>query len=180
MRIMKIMAIFAILASLFGCGKNDPYILDGPGMVYIDSDYRTEYANCLPFDNVEGLPYMAVAYLGSGAAGVENRDAYIAKVFESLGKEKINQIKTYEYEGNDWFLVIPRYRSLAELKKGDEVLSCAAENGEAFVVRCNQDVVVNIFEVTDIYYKLSVDEDGKLEDTDENVWDITNIDEIIE
>jgi hypothetical protein len=51
---MKIMAILAILASLFGCGKNDPYILDGPGMEYVDSEYRTEYANCLPFEDIQG------------------------------------------------------------------------------------------------------------------------------
>jgi len=173
------MAIFAILAALFGCGNNDPQILDGPGMVYVDSDYRTDYANCLPFDDVEGLPYMALAYLGSGTDGESNRDVYIAKIFDSLGEDIINQIKTYEYDGDDWFLVIPRYRSITDLIKGDEEALRVAQNGEAFVVRCNQDVVVNIFEVTDMYFKLSVDENGKLKDADENMWDITNIDEVI-
>ena len=49
------MAILAILASLFGCGKNTPFepqILDGPGMEYVDSEYRNDYANCLPFDDI--------------------------------------------------------------------------------------------------------------------------------
>lgn len=182
-RVMKIIAIFAILAALFGCGNNDPYndpyILDGPGMEYVDSDYRTDYANCLPYDDVEGLPYMAIAYLGSGADGEANRDAYITKIFENLDDNKINQIKTYEYAGNDWFLVIPRYRSLVHLEKGDEDALLVAQSGEAFVVRCDQDIVVNIFEVTDIYFKLAVDENGKLKDADENVWDITNIDEVV-
>ena len=60
------MAILAILASLFGCGKHDPYILDGPGMEYVDSEYRTEYANCLPFEDIQGSPYSAIVYLGKG------------------------------------------------------------------------------------------------------------------
>ena len=71
------MAILAILASLFGCGKNTPFepqILDGPGMEYVDSEYRNDYANCLPFDDIQGEPYLAVAYLGKGEIGKENKD----------------------------------------------------------------------------------------------------------
>lgn len=173
------MAILTIFMSLLGCGKGDPHILDGPGMEYIDSDYRTEYANCLPFDDTKGEPYMAVAYLGNGDEGKIALKEYTEEIFESLGKEKIDEIKSYEYEGNDWFLVIPRYRSLADLKKGDEVICRASQNGEPFAVRCNRDVVVNIFEVEDIFYTLSTDEKGKLANIDENVWDITDIDEII-
>ena len=60
------MAILAILASLFGFGKHDPYILDGPGMVYVDSEYRHEYANCLPVGDWRGEPYLAIAYLVNG------------------------------------------------------------------------------------------------------------------
>ena len=70
------MAIIAILASLFGCGKNTPFepqILDGPGMEYVDSEYRNDYANCLPFDDIQGEPYLAVAYLGKGEIGKENK-----------------------------------------------------------------------------------------------------------
>lgn len=111
------MALFTILATLFGCGKNDLHILDGPDMVYVDSEYRNEYANCLPFEDVSGAPFLAIAYLGNGDEGKANKDTYINKIFASLSKEKISQIKTYEYEGNDWFLVIPKYRNVVELKK---------------------------------------------------------------
>ena len=176
---MKFMALLAILASVSGCGKIDPYILDGPGMVYVDSEYRTEYANCLPFGDISGPPYLAIAYLGNGDEGKANKDKYAEKIFESLDKEKISQIKTYEYEGNDWFLVIPKYRSVADLKKGDETISQPASMGEAFVVKCSQDIAVNTFENVDISFLLSADESGKLKDTDENIWDITNIDEIL-
>lgn len=173
------MAILAILASLFGCSKHDPYILDGPGMEYVDSEYRTEYANCLPFENIQGSPYLAIAYLGNGENGKANKDVYINKIFESLDSEKISQIKTFEFDGDDWFLVIPKYRNLVSLKKGGEELTQAAYTGEAFALRCSQDVIVNIFETKEINYLLSVTETGELQDTDENVWDITNIDEIL-
>ena len=173
------MAILAMLASLFGYGKHDPYILDGPGMVYVDSEYRNEYANCLPFENVQGSPYLAIAYLGKGEDGKANKDVYINKIFESLDDEKISQIKTFEFEGDDWFLVIPKYRNLVSLKKGDEELTQAAYTGEAFALRCGQDVTVNIFETKEINYLLSASETGELQGTDENVWDITNIDEIL-
>ena len=173
------MALFTILATLFGCGKNDLHILDGPDMVYVDSEYRNEYANCLPFEDVSGAPFLAIAYLGNGDEGKANKDTYINKIFASLSKEKISQIKTYEYEGNDWFLVIPKYRNVVELKKSGEIICQASYIGEAFVVRCNQDLVVYTFENIDINYALSVDKQEKLADTDENVWDITNIDKII-
>lgn len=178
-KLMKFMAVFTMLASLFGCGKGDPHILDGPGMVYVDSDYRTEYANCLPFDTLEGLPNIAVAYLGNGAEGEANLKIYTEKIFKNLDEDKISNIKTYQYEGNDWFLVIPRYISKTDLKKGDEIITCAAQTGEAFAVRCNQDITVNIFETVDINYNLSYDENGKLKNTNEHIWDITEIDEIL-
>lgn len=44
-------------------------MLDGPGMVYVDSEHRTEYANNLPFDEIDDYPYWAVAYLGEGENG---------------------------------------------------------------------------------------------------------------
>ena len=130
---MKIMAILAIVASLFGCGKHDPYILDGPGMVYVDSDYRTEYANCLPFENIQGSPYLAIAYLGKGEDGKANKDVYITKIFESLDSEKISQIKTFEFEGEDWFLVIPKYRNLVSLIKR-QCRNCFCRRRQRFAI----------------------------------------------
>ena len=165
---MKIMAILAMLASLFGCGKHDPYILDGPGMVYVDSEYRNEYANCLPFGDWRGEPYLAIAYLGKGDAGKVNKDVYINKIFEGLDEEKISRVKTYEYEGDDWFLVIPKYYDTVIIKKGDE--EAYTEDGAAFIVRCNSDVLVNVFNVTDMNFTLAVDEDGKIKGAEHDIW----------
>ena len=122
---------------------------------------------------------MAIAYLGKGEDGKANKDVYINKIFDSLDDEKISQIKTFEYEGEDWFLVIPKYRNFVSLIKDDAELAQAAHTGEAFALRCSQDVIVNIFETKEINYLLSVTETGELQGTDENVWDITNIDEIL-
>ena len=70
-RLMKAIAIFTVIAGLFGCRSpgEKPFMLDGPGMVYVDSEHRTEYANTLPFDKIDDYPYWAVAYLGEGENG---------------------------------------------------------------------------------------------------------------
>jgi len=173
-KFMKLMAIITMIASLFGWlkggyqKKNNPMILDGPGMEYIDSEYRNEYANCLPFGDWRGEPYLAIAYLGNGDTGKANKDAYINKVFEGLDEEKINRIKTYEYEGNDWFLVIPKYYDTVIIRKGDE--EAYTEDGVPFIVRCNSEVLVNVFNVTDMYFTLAVDENGKLKGTEHDIW----------
>jgi len=188
MKVLKLMALFAFLASLFGCSKHDPFILDGPGMEYVDREYRNEYANCLPFAEWRGEPYLAIAYLGNRGTGKENQDVAVNKVFESLGEESIHRLKTYEFEGDDWFLVIPKYYDTVILKKGDE--ETFTDVGVPFVVKCNSEVVVNVFNVTDMYFTLALDEDGKLkgvehdlatpEDStnwgnDHFVWDITHL-----
>jgi hypothetical protein len=48
-KIAIIMGLFNFIASLFGCAEK-PQMLDGPGMEYVDSDYRSAYANALEFD----------------------------------------------------------------------------------------------------------------------------------
>ena len=116
---------------------------------------------------------------GKGEDGKANKDVYINKIFESLDDEIISQIKTFEFDGDDWFLVIPKYRNLVSLIKDDAELTQAACTGEAFALRCNQDVIVNIFETKEINYLLSASESGELQGADENVWDITNVDEIL-
>ena len=179
---MKIMAFFLSVAAFFGVQTKNktekPFILDGPGMVYIDSEYRTVYANCLPFEDVRGEPYLAIAYLGSGSAGEANKDVYINKIFADLSGDDIENIRTFEFPGDDWYLVIPKYRESVDLKKGDEFLK-AAYMGEAFVLKCNSDITVSCFNVTEINYTPDADENGILKNTDENVWNITNIDEIL-
>lgn len=182
------MAIFALFATLFGCGKNDPHILDGPGMVYVDSDYRNDYSNCLPFDDIQGAPYFAVAYLGNGETGRINKDIYINSLFESLGEDKIKSIPCFEFDGDDWFLVIPRYKDEVTLIKDEqEVYSNIYET--ALIVKCNSDIVVETFNVSDKKYNLAVDDEGNLKDTKQNilksedaiwddehfVWDVTHL-----
>lgn len=179
MRYMNIMAIITILASLVGCKKYNPQILDGPGMVYVDSQYRSIYANCLPFEDTKGAPYLAIAYLGKADKGKANKDVYIKNIFDSLTEEEINRINVYEYEGDEWFLVIPKYKSVIDLKKDSAIIGQGSYTGEAFVIKCNQDIVVSTFETEEINYPLRVDENGKLKETGENVWDITNLDEVL-
>ena len=64
---MKIIAIFTIAANLFGCKVpgEKPFMLDGPGMVYVDSEHRTEYANTLLFDEVTTIPIGLLHILGT-------------------------------------------------------------------------------------------------------------------
>lgn len=178
MKLILIAVTFITLSVLIGCKSYKPEILDGPGMIYIDSHYRTEYANCLPFDDVKGSPYLAIAYLGRGDEIRSNIDSYTLKFFGNLDDAKIDLIKTYELEGDYWFLVIPKYYSTVNLKKDNDVIECASYSGEPFFVRCNQDITVNIFETVDINYILAVNEDNKLKDIDENIWDISSSDEM--
>ena len=188
MKVIKIMSILAILASLFGCNTPEPQILDGPGMVYVDSDHWNEYANCLSFSNYQGAPYLAVAYLGRGEVGEENKDVYSNKLFENLGEERISNIKTYDCGGDDWFLVVPKYHDRVIILKGEE--ETRTEYGVPFVVNCNSDVTLNIFNVTDMYFRLETDENGQLKGTEHDVlkvedstawgqdnfvWDITHL-----
>jgi len=175
---MKIMAILAILASLFGCGNPEPQILDGPGMEYVDSDYRSVYANCLPFDDGRGFPYFAIAYLGNGDEGKENRQEYINRIFGELDKVALEKIQHYDFDGDKWYLIIPRYEDDAIIRyEGEEII--ATHTGEAFTVKCNDDVTVNTFNVTDIDYLIQSDAYGVLKNTNENIWDITNIDDVL-
>ena len=100
-KLLALLMAGMMVFSLAACGSESPHILDGPGMEYVDSEYRTEYANCLPFEDIQGSPYLAIAYLGKGEDGKANKDVYINKIFESLDDEKISQIKTFEYEGEE-------------------------------------------------------------------------------
>ena len=70
-KMMKLIAIFTVLANLFGCKMPDLHMLDGPGMVYVDSEHRTEYANTLPFDEIEEYPYCAARTVGDQPALLE-------------------------------------------------------------------------------------------------------------
>jgi len=64
--------------------------------------------------------------------------------------------------------VIPKYYDTVIIKKGDE--EAYTEDGVAFIVRCNSDVLVNVFNVTDMNFTLAVDEDGKIKGTEHDIW----------
>ena len=120
---MKAIAIFTVIAGIFGCRApgEKPFMLDGPGMVYVDSEHRTEYANTLPFDEIDDYPYRAVAYLGEGENGKNTAKEYIEKLFSKLSEEQRKSVKHYDYGGEKWYLVIPRYGEENELiQNGDK------------------------------------------------------------
>ena len=87
-KLLKITSILSVVAGLWGCNRfyEKPFMLDGPGMVYVDSEHRTEYANTLPFDEIEDYPYWAVAYLGEGETGKNTAKEYIEKLFSELSE----------------------------------------------------------------------------------------------
>jgi len=177
-RIIKIMTILSILASLFGCGKNDPYILDGPGMVYVDSDYRTEYANVFDFDSLDTQPMFAVAFLGYGDI-MDARNTYVEKIFADLGDSAVEKVSHVDYEGDEWYLIVPRYNEDVQITNLDTGEVHTVYNGMAFTVKCNlSDLHSNIEISTERNlsgHKFSpqVGGDGKLV-TNADVWDITD------
>ena len=134
--IMKLTAILTLIASLFGCSAPKLNVDDGPGMVYHDADYRTEYANVFEFDNYEGQPHFAVAFLGYGDR-MDFRNNYVKGVFESLSDEAIGKIQHFDFEGDEWYLVIPRYKDAVEIISLDTDKRYTVNQGEAFTVKCN-------------------------------------------
>lgn len=177
---MKIASIFALLvtllATLLGCGwfEKKIMLLDGPGMVYVDREHRTEYANTLPFDELDGYPFWAVAYLGEGEDCRETAKKYTEKLFSELSEEKRNALGHYDYGGEKWYLVIPRYGERNDLiQNGDEKNPRYAEEGTPFTINCNADVEIYICIRGGHGTVLDADENGRLIHTDE-VWDITD------
>ncbi|MBQ3054726.1 MAG: hypothetical protein IJC88_01330 [Oscillospiraceae bacterium] len=175
MKGLKLMAILTALLALFGC---KPTVLDGPGMVYVDSDYRTEYANVLDFDSLDTQPMFAVAFLGYGDR-MDARHASVAGMFEALGDHAIEQVGHIDYEGDEWYLIIPRYKEDVVITNLDTNETHTVYNGEAFTVKCNlSDLHPNIEISTEQNlsgHKFSpqVGGDGKLVPNPE-VWDITD------
>ena len=172
---MKIIAIFTIAANLFGCKVpgEKPFMLDGPGMVYVDSEHRTEYANTLLFDEVDDYPYWAVAYLGDGENGKNAAKEYIEKLFSELSEEKRRAISHYDYGGEKWFLVIPRYGDENELiQNGDKKNLQRVYDGTPYTINCGDDVEIYIVIRGGHRITLDTDENGKLISAPD-IWDIT-------
>ena len=176
--IVKLVLITAIAASLFGCSKEKPQVLDGPGMEYKDSDYRSIYANVFDFDSYDGQPMFAVAFLGYGDM-MDARHTYVENLFEELGDFAIEQIGHVDYEGDEWYLVVPRYKEDVNITNLDTGEVHTIYNGEAFTVKCNlSDLHSNIEISTELNlsgHKFSpqVGGDGKLV-SNPDVWDITD------
>lgn len=169
---MKLIAIFTVLANLFGCKMPELHMVDGPGMVYVDSEHRTEYANTLPFDEIEGYPYWAVVFLGTGTEGEANKAYYTDKLFSSLPKESLDKIKHYDFEGDEWYLVIPRYGDGNDIifLDGDEKVKYTVYD-EAFTVKCNKNIKIAFYNGGH-EFSPQTDENGRIICT-EDIWDIT-------
>ncbi len=176
---MKLTALLVIVASLLSCnGITEPQVLDGPGMVYNDADYRSDYANVFDFDSYDGQPYFAVAFLGYGDR-MDFRHTYVEGVFESLGDFAIEQVGHIDYEGDEWYLVVPRYKEDVNITNLETGEVHTIYNGEAFTIKCNlSDLHSNIEISTEQNlsgHKFSpqIGGDGRLvENVD--VWDITD------
>ena len=175
-KIMKIATIITAVAGLFGCGLK-PQVLDGPGMEYVDSDYRTVYANVLAFDDLESQPCFAVAYLGSGEDGKECRDQVVENTFQTLSKEEILAVEHIDFGGEDYFLVIPRYRTAVEITHTKTQEKQTVYLGEAFTVSCDgsgtePEVELHTEHKGVQIVSLQLEENGKLKASD-NLWDVT-------
>jgi len=176
--IMKISAIIALVASLFGCATEKPQVLDKTGMVYNDADYRSIYANVFDFDNYDGQPMFAVAFLGYGDR-MDFRHEYVEGIFKDLGDAAIEQVGHIDYEGDEWYLIVPRYMEDVDITNLDTGEVHTVYNGEAFTVKCNlSDLHSNIEISTEQNlsgHKFSpqMGGDGRLVQNPD-VWDITD------
>ena len=137
---MKLGIIGAIVASLFGCSKK-PDISDGPGMEYHDSDYRSEYSQVLDFESFGKDVYFACEFFGSGSEGEEESAKTVEKLFSHLPENVKSNIKRFDFGGENWYLVIPRYRDYCNIKSLAKEREYTAYNGEAFLVRCDENSV---------------------------------------
>jgi len=162
--------ILAMLANLFGCARPD----DGPGMVYIDSNYRTDYANTLPFDEIDGYPVWAVEYIGSGEEGRARRDSVVSGRFSSLGDEALSQVEHVDLGGEYWYLVIPRYNSIIEVYPRDGELSAfLSPYGVPFTLCCGDGTVIkNCSDGASVLTFISGN--GEVPAVRGDVWDITD------
>lgn len=103
MKMVKTMLILSLITSLFSGCKSPlkPEILDGPGMVYKDSDYRTDYANAIGYKD-EDTHMCVVGFLGYGDEGERNSSLVTEELFASLTEDKRNAIKMVMYDGDEW------------------------------------------------------------------------------
>lgn len=177
MKYACILAVVVAVAGIVMFAAKRMHKLDGPDMVYRDSDYRSEYANLLDFDSYDGHPYFAAAFLGYGGTN-EERKTQVMDFFVSLGAAEYDKIEHFDFEGDEWYLVIPRYRDevvITDLETGEEHI---VYNGTAFTVRCNMSDLHSNIEISTSSgldaHSFSPGLDGKGELSKNNdVWDVT-------
>ncbi len=201
--IIKLIVIITIIASLFGCSaknetqvidkpqvsdeqqvsnepqiSDEPQVVDDSDVVDKDSDDRTWYANVFDFDSLDTQPMFAVAFLGYGDI-MDARNTYVEETFKDLGDFAIEQVGHIDYEGDEWYLIVPRYKEDVDITNLDTGEVHTIYNGEAFTVKCNlSDLYSNIEISTELNlsgHKFSpqIGGDGKLV-PNPDVWDITD------
>ena len=188
--------ILTMLAVLFGCtaekpelpeepqvteepvGTDEPAVTDEPDIEYADGAEESLYAGVLDFDSYEGDRYFAVAFLGY-VDRMEFRHAYVEGIFGELGDVAIEQVGHIDYEGDEWYLVVPRYKEDVNIVNLDTGEVHTIYNGEAFTVKCNlSDIHPNLDINTAVSYGAyqfspQMGGDGKVI-TNTDVWDITD------
>jgi len=179
MKKFVILLLFAIsITAIAGCAFEKPQVPDKTGMVYKDSDYRSIYANVFDFDNYNGQPMFAVAFLGYGNR-MEFRHTYVEGIFKDLGDVAIEQVGHIDFDGDEWYLIVPRYKEDVDITNLDTGEVHTIHNGEAFTVKCNlSDLHSNIEISTEQNlsgHKFSpqIGGDGKLVQNPD-VWDVTD------
>lgn len=169
---VKLTVIFALIASLFGGSTaKKPQVSDGPGMMYKDSDYRTVYANLLDFDSYDGRPYFAVAFLGYGDT-LGGKSEYVRELFSDIRDFDAKKIECMEFDGDEWYLVVPRYRDNVDIKDLENNKTYMICCGEPFIVRCNMNIEISIDGGAHLFSP-QIDEAAKLV-TNNEIHDITN------
>lgn len=193
-RLIAVTLLVTGMLGLFGCrsrlkGGSDttdastarqsksPFLLDGDGMVYVDEDYRTEYANALPYDEYHSESkdsYFSAVYLGKGEDGRQNASAWINRLFAGkLTEEKLNAIAHYDFGGEDWFLVVPRYPiEVTITPDNDSTKAQTTPDATPFTVSCNE-AKLYISSYGGRECILKADSNGKI--SDGNAWDISNL-----
>ena len=145
---------------------------------YKDFEYRTEYANLLDFDSLERNPYFAVAFIGYSSKKImERRIEVIADIFRTVDKKDIEKIEHFDFDGDEWYLIVPRYKEYVDVKSLDGSKMYTSYGGEPFTVKCNvSDLYPNIEIMTDIHgghsFSPQMGGNGRLIRT-EDIWDIT-------
>lgn len=113
-------------------------------------EFMNQYAKCLPFREGDGYTFAAV-FLGYGSDGEANADVYEKKLFSSLPERFRGGMQHIDYDGDEWYLIVPRYNDSARIwsidENGDYVPGLEVETDYAspFTIKCNlSDIYPNV------------------------------------